>query len=186
MWLQQLSEPEFENAPGMMRTLDARDRGFCDKGGMGRTHLATANCAGQMPLNGPKGASSASLHRRPPESAPEADRPKSAPHASALGRVCQCISQCDCQCLVRLSGRPCAVTVCFCAFAHGSPGSCQVRSAIKKDRLIHLIHVHNKILNESTGRSLTESSSPTGALASTSRRFGSVLQCNSFKTRVRR
>jgi len=87
MWFQQLSEPEFENAPGMMRTLDARDRGFCDEGGMGRTRLATANCAGQMPLNGPKEASCASLHRRPPESAPEADRPKSAPHASALGRV---------------------------------------------------------------------------------------------------
>ena len=87
MWFQQLSEPEFENAPGMMRTLDARDRGFCDEGGMGRTHLATANCAGQMPLNGPKEASCASLHRRPPESAPEADRSESAPDAGALGRV---------------------------------------------------------------------------------------------------
>jgi hypothetical protein len=62
--------------------------------------------AGQMPLNEPKEAPCASLHRRPPESAPEADRPKSAPHASALGRVCQCMSQCDCQCLVRLSDRP--------------------------------------------------------------------------------
>ncbi len=89
MWFQQLSEPEFENAAGMMRTLDARDRGFCDEGGMGRTRrgLATANCAGQMPLNGPKEASCASLRRRPPESAPEADRSESAPDAGALGRV---------------------------------------------------------------------------------------------------
>ena len=45
-----------------------------------------------MPLNEPKEAPCASLHRRPPESAPEADRPKSAPHASALGRVCLSLS----------------------------------------------------------------------------------------------
>ena len=48
--------------------------------------------AGQMPLNEPKEAPCASLHRRPPESAPEADRPKSAPVASALRRVCLSLS----------------------------------------------------------------------------------------------
>ena len=40
-----------------------------------------------MPLNEPKEASCASLHRRPPESAPEAGRSESAPDAGALGRV---------------------------------------------------------------------------------------------------